>query len=39
MSCKQLEINSFPVIINPQTGMCGGWNGAPWGESQCVPMQ
>ena len=39
MACKQLEINSFPVVINPQTGVCGSWNPGLFGEPQCVPIQ
>jgi hypothetical protein len=39
MACKQLEINSFSVVINPQTGVCGSGNAGLFGEPQCVPMQ
>jgi hypothetical protein len=44
LSCKQLEFNSYSVVTNTQTGVCGfggaGFGGAVLsGESQCVPMQ
>jgi hypothetical protein len=41
MSCKQLQINNFSVVIKPQTGMCAASSSGLLvpGESQCVPMQ